>query len=423
MSVINQMLKDLESRQQQHQVTNLESAAQARLPQQPKSRAWLWILLLIAIVAGIGATSYLWLQLQASSPNNSDARQQTQAQPSEPQSVANNDQQTVTRLAQADEQARTQVGEGAEQSPQLAASVRDAAQLAAPARDAAQSEPAVASAVLNEAGTETAAAQQSRTSVAAELPAREEAVADTSVPAREQPAAEAKVKPEPRVTVSRSVQSAAANTDKGSDKRAGQMAVTPVPMSPAELAQKRYELGDKAQQSGDFDRAKAEYMRALEYNPGLHRAREHLAAVFYGEGELDQAASTLMQGLDAFPEYQNYRLLLARVYQSAGQLQQAYDNALLMQASGVQAIEKWALIGDLAQGLNRNDLSEQAYDRLLALQPGQSRWLMAKAYAVDLQGRYAEATGIYQNALAAGGLSDSATTFVQQRLEQLGAVE
>ena len=201
------------------------------------------------------------------------------------------------------------------------------------------------------------------------------------------------------------------------------MAVTPVPMSPAELAQKRYELGDKAQQSGDFDRAKAEYMRALEYNPGLHSAREHLAAVFYGEGELDQAASTLMQGLDAFPEHQNYRLLLARVYQSAGQLQQAYDNALLMQASGVQAIEKWALIGDLAQGLNRNDLSEQAYDRLLALQPGQSRWLMAKAYAVDLQGRYAEAAGIYRNALAAGGLSDSATTFVQQRLEQLGAVE
>ncbi|MCL1035611.1 tetratricopeptide repeat protein [Shewanella submarina] len=413
MSVINQMLKDLESRQQQHQVTNLESAAPARLPQQPKSRVWLWVLLLVVILAGTGATFYLWLQLQAGSPNKQDVRQQSQVQPSEPQPVVNKGKPTVTGLAQTDEQVLTQTGEDVEQSSRTAT----------PVRDSSQSESAVASEALTEAGTETVTAQQSRVSVAAEPPARDEAAASASVNTKDQQTVEPQVKPEPRVKASRSVQSAAVNTDKGSDKQAGQMAVTPVPMSPAELAQKRYELGDKAQQNGDFERAKSEYIRALEYNPGLHRAREHLAAVFYGEGELDQAASTLIQGLDAFPEYQNYRLLLARVYQSAGQLQQAYDNAILMQASGVQAIEKWALIGDLAQGLNRNDLSEQAYDRLLALQPGQSRWLMAKAYAVDLQGRYAEAAGIYRNALAAGGLSDSATTFVQQRLEQLGAVE
>lgn len=387
MSVINKMLKDLESRQQQHQVTNLESVAAAKLPQQSGARVWLWVLLVVLLLAFAASGVWMWLKLE---------------------------QQARVSPMQASQQSREIPETSQVQQPES---------IQAEAKSGSNDEVQVTS-------VETTAAMSSSTAVKAQPQALESELKAEPVP-------EVKQRPAPAIAqVANTVSAQAEQTDSSQpelasvvkaepveSKPAGKMEITPVPMSPKELAAKRLELGEKAEQDGNLARAESEFKLALEYNPALHAAREQLAAVQYGQSRLDLAAQTLVQGIEAFPQYQNYKLLLAKVFQANGQAQRAFDSLSAMQASGGMAIEKWALMGDLAQDLNQMDKAEQAYNQLLALQPGDGRWLTAKAYVIDSQGRFSDAAGLYRQALSSNSLSDSAVTFVQQRLAQLGAVE
>ncbi|MCF1427239.1 MAG: tetratricopeptide repeat protein [Shewanella sp.] len=363
MSVINQMLKDLESRQQQYQVTNLDNLSPVSLLKPPQRRL-LWLLTLVSILAAVMTGAYLWPEMVRSLPG---------------------EQKPETGLVQTQVQAHSQVQ--AEPQPQSQTESKVIPQIEAKS-----------SAVARGSQTTTTYAKVKATAAGKEPVINEAPVVRTGHQHQNNNVTDMLVKP-------------------------GSMAVTPLLMSNTELAQTRFELGVKAEQNGNFDQALLEYLKALEFNPALHIAREHLAAVYYGKGLMASAAQTLLQGIDVFPDYQHYRLLLARVYQATGQLQAAYDNAAVMQVSGAEAIEKWALLGDLAEALNRYDLAQNAYNQLLTLRPGSGRWLMARAYTIDLQGNYEEAMREYKQALASAGLSDSAVAFIQQRLSQLGALQ
>ena len=50
----------------------------------------------------------------------------------------------------------------------------------------------------------------------------------------------------------------------------------------------------------------------------------------------------------------------------------------------------------------------------------QSRWWMGLGYALDSQQKYPQAAQAYRSALSYEGLSTSAMTFIEQRLDQLG---
>ncbi|MGI2260229.1 tetratricopeptide repeat protein [Shewanella sp. GXUN23E] len=408
MSVINQMLKDLESRQQQHQVTNLDNLSPASLPKPPQRRL-LWVLLLVLILVAIGTGLYLWQEMARSLP-------QADKSQAEPLQTAVGAEAPVSQDLPAQSAPQPQLQRQSEAQPDSPLPIEQTDVQQQVARQVDDIKPVPGASEGHPTVTESLQAEPpvSSSSVAASGVARDahppQVHANTGGAGR-QPAVTSASRTDVR------------DSKKADTPRAGSMAVTPVAMSGTELAQKRFELGDKAEQSGNFDQAAREYLKALEFNPALHTAREHLAAVYYGQGLMENAAQTLLQGIDVYPDYQHYRLLLARVYQAAGQLQAAYDNAAVMQASGVEAIEKWALLGDLAQALNRYDLAQQAYSQLLKLQPGSGRWLMARAYAIDSQGNYQEAAQEYQQALASAGLSDSAVAFIQQRLVQLGAVQ
>lgn len=203
----------------------------------------------------------------------------------------------------------------------------------------------------------------------------------------------------------------------------GTMAITEVRLSPSELAQKRFALGQAAQNEGRRQQAQAYLSEAIKLNPALHEARQHLAALYYGQGMFTEAESLLAQGLILYPQEYDYALLQARVYDAAGLVDRALAALTQIPDSHILAKQKWVMQSHLAQQSQAFELAEQSYRHLARIEPSQAKWWMGLAYALDSQSQFSAAKQAYQQALAQQGLSNQAIEFIDSRLAQLGEIE
>lgn len=218
-------------------------------------------------------------------------------------------------------------------------------------------------------------------------------------------------------------QTSAKPATKSSGSGSGAMAITEVRLSPTELAQKRFGLAQSAQNEGRIKQAQALFAEAVKINPAMHEARQHLAALYYGQGMLTEAESVLALGLVLYPQEYDYALLQARVYEAAGLLDKALVALTQIPDSNMLAKQKWTMQSHLAQQSKAYKLAEQSYRKLAQVEPQQAKWWMGLAYALDSQSQFSAAKQAYQQALAQRGLSHQAIAFIDSRLAQLGEIE
>ncbi|QSX40466.1 tetratricopeptide repeat protein [Shewanella cyperi] len=200
----------------------------------------------------------------------------------------------------------------------------------------------------------------------------------------------------------------------------GSIAITEVKFSPEELAQKSYMEALAAQDQGQVAEAERDYRRALAQNSAHHEARTALAALHFGRSQLAQAIKLLDAGIGQFPEITEFRLLLAKVQMAQGQEAAARLTLDAIADSDSLALDKWLQLAELARRQDDQRLAEQAYAALTALQPNEGRWWLGLAYAQDAQGQYVQAVTAYRRALGLDGLSRDARDFMEHRLMQLG---
>ncbi|WP_281212704.1 tetratricopeptide repeat protein [Shewanella insulae] len=206
-------------------------------------------------------------------------------------------------------------------------------------------------------------------------------------------------------------------------KANGSMEVTEVKLSPEALAEKRFSQGKSAQEGGQLSQAVNDFSEAIRLKPALHGARQHLAALYYGQGQLGEAKTVLEQGLALYHQEIDYALMLARVLEAQGDSQGALAVLGKIPDDHLLAKQKWVLQSHLAQQASEFTLAEESYRRLARVEPTQAKWWMGLAYALDSQQKYTSAKQAYGQALGLPGLSQQASDFVQQRLAQLGDIE
>ncbi|AQS40422.1 hypothetical protein Sps_05353 [Shewanella psychrophila] len=205
--------------------------------------------------------------------------------------------------------------------------------------------------------------------------------------------------------------------------RPSSMAVTEVQISNEQLAQRRYRLATEAENQGLLSDAIVYYSEALALTPVMHKARRQLAALYYGQGRLDSASDILIKGTVLFPEEYDYAFLLARVQQASGDIKLAMSSLELISDESLLAKQKWTMQSSLAQKSDNYPLAEESYRKLLRLEAGQARWWMGLGYALDSQQEYDPAKQAYRHALSADGLSKQAREYIENRLVQLGESE
>lgn len=173
----------------------------------------------------------------------------------------------------------------------------------------------------------------------------------------------------------------------------------------------------RLQQAGQTVQAIGRLQRLLEIEASDERGRELLARLYLRQGDRASAIAVLRAGLARLPGQPRWVDLLARTLDGGGMREQAIE--LLRSDGSESALEHQILLGALATQSGQWELAAGAYRRALALAPGEARWWLGLGLALDKQGDALGAQAAYQGALDAGGLSPDNARYVRSRLSAL----
>ncbi|WP_335904172.1 tetratricopeptide repeat protein [Shewanella algae] len=448
MSVVNQMLKDLDKRQQPH---NLAHVPVGQASQAAANPWWLLLggtLLGISLLAlGLWLGGYLGSGSQSASQTlnqSSDRAEPSQTVPYEPGPTGRNRPQPKVVSSAADGSDRLSLEPEAQNSAlQLPSkSLAPSEQSKAPdtGLNAQGSAFETKSSETNDFetkspemyGSETGNLKSSRaddsletSAVAERLAAKEEPL---GLEAGQEPAQSVQIERPGRNEKSGLDQKPSPNesgwitqsTSGAAKPSQAKMSVTQVSLTPAELSQKKLQQGQQAKELGQLDKAMSAYAEALRLNDANHNARQELAALFYGRGELDKAAVLLRQGAESYPQQPTFWLLLARVQKARSELPLALASLQQIADGSELGREKWLLQAEIGQSLEDWPLVQQSYLSLIRQDASQGRWWLGLAYAQDASGDYDAAKASYQEALKRQGLSSDARDYIENRLAQIG---
>lgn len=191
------------------------------------------------------------------------------------------------------------------------------------------------------------------------------------------------------------------------------------PLRPAQIAEQRYQAGYRRMQQGDHRGAEAQWQKALEADPTDIPSREALAALYLAEGRRVEASEQLQQGLDYHPGYGQFALLYARLQMGNGDNAsaiQVMEHALEEQQ---QSADFYAFLAAIYQQSKEYAKSIAAYQRALNLKPKQSVWWMGIGISLEGAGKSSEAVTAYHEAIDSGRLTPKLRDFVKGRLQML----
>jgi MSHA biogenesis protein MshN len=200
----------------------------------------------------------------------------------------------------------------------------------------------------------------------------------------------------------------------------GNMAVTEVVLTAQQRANKLMLKAETAENNGRFAEAKRDYLQVLALVPEQTDARKKLLGLYYAQGEISQAMALVEQAISGNPDPWQWVLLKAKLQQGSGALSMALVTLATIPDQGLWAKDKWAAQGDIAQKLGEFAIAEKAFAALTSVEANKALWWMGLAYAQDSQQQYELARQSYRMAIQRAGLSSSARTFIENRLKELG---
>lgn len=234
----------------------------------------------------------------------------------------------------------------------------------------------------------------------------------TSVPAQEPAQARA---PEPTAPIT---QSAVASAPVQEQPRAT-ATVTRSGANASGSAEAAYREGMRELRNANQPGAIQQFRDALERDAMHHEARLELAVLLFSRGALNEALQLLAAGQQLAPNFNEFRLVEARILVRAGDLEEA-----LQVLNGTSTIlptdaDIFILRGSLATELGQYGVAVHSYRELVTWRPNQGTWWLGLGYALEMNGERAEAAEAYRQALRDTRLTAESRRFVMDRREGL----
>lgn len=189
-------------------------------------------------------------------------------------------------------------------------------------------------------------------------------------------------------------------------------------LSPKMLSEKKITEAERAMEVNDLAKAESLFEEVLLLIPEHETARKQLAALWYGKKAYQDAINLLSQGIAIAPQSEEMRLMSARIYFEQGRARQALN--LLNPINNSQRVDLQVLIANIASEINEYKSAANAYRKLLILEPNVGRWWLGLAVSLDSQGQFKLASNAYDEAITKGNLSSNALQFARQRVAELG---
>lgn len=190
--------------------------------------------------------------------------------------------------------------------------------------------------------------------------------------------------------------------------------------NPVRHDRQAYQTGLEQLKLGDIAQAEGLFVQALVMNPQLLEARLQLIDLLLEQNQLSRAENQLRQGLVIAPGNVYLRKLYARFLLNAQRHAEAID---LLQARPVPAVaqdlEYHALLAALFQETSQFSAAADLYGKLLQVRPEQAVWWVGLGISMDQLGNYDQARNAYERALALPGLRPDLQNYIQSRLQVL----
>jgi len=203
-----------------------------------------------------------------------------------------------------------------------------------------------------------------------------------------------------------------------SKAKINKMSVSRRQLSADELAQQKIARAEKALAAKQIDKAEKLLEDAIIIKPSDSQTRKKLAALWFGRQAYQDALNLLSQGIALNGKDSSLREMKARIHLKQGQVTAAVDT--LKPLAKLKDEQYQVMLANTAQQAQQNTIAVGAYKMLITMQPDMGRWQLGLAVLYDKNSQFTLASEAYRSALTKNDLSISSEKFVKQRIQAIG---
>lgn len=393
MSLINQMLKDLDARHEGDTRGRLHREVRA-LPETKENRG-LRLAVIALVTLTSGAAAWWGFELIAAS---SAGRTLLSPEPLAAASVP-----AVPAVP---------IEPPALPVPALAPSAASANSAEPPAASA-QTEPPAAQVLPLEAVALDAASGLKLSALLDKLPSNEPPATKAAPLAKSTSASAAAAKPE---TAPPAPRGTPAPAPQGKPVAAGIVDKTPAARSVRERADGDYRRAVSLVNGGRVQEATDVLLDVLRQDGGHVASRQLLARLLIEQRRSDEAMAILAEGLASLPGQLSWAMTLARLQVDRGDLAAAARTLQQSLPFAAGSADYQGFAGNVQHRLGRHKESIEFYQAAVRIAPSEGRWWLGLGLALEADHRPPEAREAFQRARASGTLNADLLTVVDQKL-------
>lgn len=210
-------------------------------------------------------------------------------------------------------------------------------------------------------------------------------------------------------TVAKSAPSATPASSPGIDKRVREQ-------TPRQRAEAEYSRGASALQQGRLPEARSGFEAALQIDPAYHAARQALAGVLIDARLPADAMLVLQEGLQTAPAQFGLAMMAARLHVERGELDAAVQTLARSAEYAGNSADFSGFYAGLLQRQKKHAEAVELFDRALRLRPNSGVWLLGMGMSLEALGRNAEAQEAFRRAKSSGNLTPELQNYADQRL-------
>lgn len=179
----------------------------------------------------------------------------------------------------------------------------------------------------------------------------------------------------------------------------------------------QYRVAVETLKQGHTEEGVAMLQSLLQANARNVAARQTLAGAYVGQRRWDEALALLGQGLALMPEQATWAMSVARIQVERGQAAEAWATLQKHAGHALQNAEYQGFAGVLLQHLKKPHEAVERYRAALRLRPREGRWWYALATALEEDGQAADALEAYRRAQSLGGLTPAMNEDIAAKLQ------
>lgn len=172
-------------------------------------------------------------------------------------------------------------------------------------------------------------------------------------------------------------------------------------------------------QQGSAAAAQAALERALQADPRHAAARQTLAGLLLDAKQVPAALDTLQAGLQLDPAQPGMAMILARIQMENGALESALATLQRSLPYGAERADYQAFLAALLQREKRHPEAIEHYRQALSKSPQNGLWWMGLGISLRAAARPGDAREAFSRAADSNRLSPPLHAFVEQQLQQL----